>query len=261
METSKKIRALIIDDEILAREKIRTLISKDKDFEIAGECKDAFDGLNKIKNLKPDLIFLDIQMPGMDGFEMLKSLKAKLKPVIIFTTAYDKYALKAFDYYALDYLLKPFDKERFQKSIDKAKVHLKNNSDDDTIKVLNLLEDIKLSKGLPEGKKYLQRMIIKSSGRIFFLKTEEINWIEASGNYLRIHVKDESHLIRETMNAIEKKLNPEIFVRIHRSVIVNIDCIKEIEPWFNGECVVYLKNGVKLNSSKSYKGNLLEIQN
>lgn len=254
-----KISVVIVDDESLAREKIRLLLSKERDFEIVAECADAKNAIVKIKMLKPRLIFLDIQMPGMDGFEMLKQLKMKNRPVIIFTTAYDKYAIKAFDIYALDYLLKPFDKERFHLSLQRTREHLsgKNAADE---RIIDLLTDLSTKKGLGTKKPlYDTRMIIRQSGRIFFLKINQIEYIEASGNYMKIHSNDESYLLRDTLNAMEKKLDPENFIRIHRSVIVNIEFIKEIKPWFNGEYLVFLKNGTKLTSSKTYKNNFLKL--
>lgn len=258
MPAEKKIKVLIIDDELLAREKIRTLLTEEDDIQILDECKNANEALSKVKSLKPDLIFLDIQMPGMDGFEMLENIKTRKLPLIIFTTAYNKYAIKAFDIHALDYLLKPFDKERFHKSIKRARNFLNDKKrDENNEKIFNLLKELK---GQQEASpKYLKRMMIKTSGRILFLKTEDIDMIEASGNYLKIFSDEESYLIRGTMNEIEKKLDPVTFIRIHRSIIINLNEAKEFKPWFRGEYIVYLKNGTKLTSGRSYKNNLLKI--
>ncbi|MEO8665131.1 MAG: LytTR family DNA-binding domain-containing protein [Ignavibacteria bacterium] len=256
---SRKIKVIIIDDEILAREKIRNFLNAEKDIEISAECKDGTDAIKKINSLSPDLIFLDIHMPGMNGIELIESFKGEFSPVIIFTTAHHKYAIKAFELFALDYLLKPFDKERFQKSLSRARSHLQTKAPTEhNEKIISLLKELKSQKE-PEPK-YLDRMVIKSAGRIFFLKTEEIDHIEAAGNYLRVYSNNESHLIRDTMNSIEKKIDPSVFVRIQRSAIVNINSVKELKPWFHGEYLVYLKNGTKLVSGRTFKDNLRKIR-
>lgn len=249
-----KIRALIVDDEPLARERIRTLLDNDSGIEITGECADALDAISEIEKERPDLLFLDVQMPELDGFQLLEAISDAPLPAVIFVTAYDKYALRAFEVHALDYLLKPFDRERFQRAVERARNHLvreKTGALDQ--RLLALLEDIR---GEP---KHLERLVIKAAGRVFFLKTEEIDWIEAASNYVRLHVGRDAHLMRETMSALETKLDPKKFLRIHRSAIVNIERIKELHPLFRGEYEVVLRDGRRLTLGRAYRDKLQEL--
>jgi two-component system LytT family response regulator len=249
-----KVRTLIVDDEPLAREGVRSLLESEPDIEIIGECGDGRSAVLAIEKQRPDLVFLDVQMPELDGFGVLETLELESLPVVIFVTAYDQYALKAFEVHALDYLLKPFDRERFNKALSRAKeqIFLRKTGRHDQ-QLLALLQDLK------NEKKFLERLVIKNAGRIFFVKADEISWIEASGNYARLHVGAESHLLRETMNELETKLNPEKFLRIHRSHIVNMEHIKELQPWFQGEYVVILRDGTRLTLSRSYREKLNEL--
>ena len=258
-----KIRTIIIDDESLAREKIRTFLKRETDIEIVGECRNSTEALSSIIDLKPDLIFLDIKMPGMNAFEMLENLKVKKLPEIIFTTAFDKYAIKAFEVHAIDYILKPFDRERFINTLNRARVHLENkeigNSNKRILEALNDLKEKKTDKSEHQNEKYTDRIVVKANGRIYFIKAIEIEWFEASGNYLKVFASGNSHLIRETLSNIEKKLDPEKFLRIQRSVIINLDFLKELKIWFHNEYLVYMKNGTKFTSGRSYKNNLDKI--
>jgi two-component system LytT family response regulator len=249
----KKIRTLIADDEPLARERIATLLRAEDDIEVVGECADGSRAAAAIQQLSPDLVFLDIQMPGSDGFDVIQSVGADRMPNVVFVTAYDKYALKAFDVHALDYLLKPFDRTRFQKALSRARDHIERQQTGDLGKrLLALVQDLK------SDTQRIDRLVVKSGGRVFFLRTDEIDWIEAAGNYVRLHLAGESHLFRETMNALEARLDPQRFVRIHRSRIVNIERIQELQPWFNGEYAVILRNGTKLTLSRGYREKLQE---
>jgi two-component system, LytTR family, response regulator len=249
-----KIRALIVDDEHLARKKLRTLLEQEPDIEIVGECSNGHKAISSIQKLSPDLLFLDIQMPGMDGFSILETVGPERIPAVIFVTAYDQYALRAFDVHALDYLLKPFDKERFQTALDRARAIMDREINSDLNQRLQaLLKDIKTEK------KYLERLVIKSGGRVFFLKVEEIDWIDAADNYVHLHIGNESHLLRETMSGLETKLDPTKFLRIHRSTIVNIERIKELRPSFHGEYTVILRNGTQLTLSRSYRDKMHEL--
>lgn len=249
-----KIKTLIVDDELLARERVRRFLRDEKQIEVVGEAANGAEAIEFIKKEKPELVFLDIQMPEKNGFEVIKSLDAKTIPTIVFVTAYDQYALQAFDASALDYLLKPFNRERFSRAVARAREHIENkqrgNLDE---RIASLIADLKTEK------KYLERLVVKSVGRVFFLKTDEIDWIEAAGNYLKLHVGRESHLIRETMNAIEAKLDPDKFLRIHRSTIVNIDRIKELHPMFSGDYDVVLQTGAKITLSRNYRERFLEL--
>ncbi len=257
-----KIKVLIIDDENLAREKIRTFLEKEEDIEILDECKNSAEALISIRNKKPDLIFLDIKMPGMNAFEMLDNLNQSELPAIIFTTAFDKFALKAFEVHALDYLLKPFDKERFSKTLDRSRKQLNSKATEEKSKnILDALNDLKEQKAskMENETDYLERITIKTNGRIYFIKITEIEWLEASGNYIKIFSSGSSHLIRDTLSAFEKKLDPKIFLRIQRSVIININFIKELKIWFHNEYNVYMKNGTKFTSGRTYKNSIEKI--
>ena len=209
--------------------------------------------MTAIVDHEPDLVFLDVQMPQMNGFEVIEAVGGERMPLVIFVTAYDQHALRAFQVRALDYLLKPFDRERFTDSLQRARKQIERDESGDLgRRLLALVNDIK-----PEAPK-LDRLIVKSGGRVFFLRTGDLDWIEAAGNYVRLHLGEESHLFRETMNRMESRLDPKRFVRIHRSRIVNTERIKELQPWFNGEYVVVLRNGARLPLSRGYRDKLQE---
>jgi two-component system LytT family response regulator len=249
----KAIRALIVDDEPLARERVATLLKGEPDIEVAGECRDGHEAIEAILNVEPDLVFLDIQMPGADGFDVIKAVGPDRMPLVIFVTAYDQHALRAFEVRALDYLLKPFDRERFREALGRARAQIEGRETGDLgRRLLALVQDIR------PGPSRTERIVVKSGGKLFFLRTDEIDWIEASGNYAKVHVGSDSHLLRETMISLEAKLDPDKFFRIHRSRIVNLERVKEMQPWFNGEYVVILKNGVKLTLSRGYREKLQE---
>jgi two-component system LytT family response regulator len=199
-------------------------------------------------------VFLDVQMPGCSGFDVIQSVGADRMPTVVFVTAYDEYALRAFEVHALDYLLKPFGKDRFQETLKHAREALdRRRAGDLGRRLLALVHDIK-----PGQQERLDRLVVKSGGRVFFLRTDEIDWIEAAGNYVRLHLGEEAHLFRETMNHMEARLDPRRFARIHRSRIVNIERIRELQPWFNGEYVVILRNGTRLTLSRNYRERLQE---
>jgi two-component system LytT family response regulator len=246
-----KIRTLVVDDEPMGRERVRALLLQEDDVEVIGECSDGTQAIAAIQQYAPDLVFLDVQMPGSNGFGVIDAVGADRMPNVIFVTAYDEYALKAFEYHALDYLLKPFNRDRFQQTLKHARASLERRRAGDLgRRLLALVNDIK-----PEAPR-LERLIVKSGGRVFFLRTDEIDWIEAAGNYVRLHLGEESHLFRETMNRMETRLDARRFVRIHRSRIVNTERIKELQPWFNGEYVVILRNGTRLTLSRGYRDRL-----
>ena len=246
-----KIRTLIVDDEPLARSRIRSLLAHDSSVDVIGECSDGQKAVSAISELTPDLVFLDVQMPAMDGFEVIKTIPADQMPTVIFVTAYDGYALKAFEVNALDYLLKPFDRSRFQKTLERAKVMIRRMQNGDVNdQLLSLLGDLRREQEIPD------RFIIKSGGRVVFLRVEEIDWMSSVGNYVRLHVGRDSHLMRETMSAMEEKLDPDRFMRIHRSTIVNLDRVKEVQPWTKGEYVVIMRDGNRLIMSRRYRERL-----
>lgn len=248
-----KIRAMVVDDEAMARERVVGMLRQEQDIELIGECSDGQQAIDAINTQHPDLVFLDVQMPACDAFGVIEKVGADRMPAVVFVTAYDEYALRAFEVHAIDYLLKPFGRERFQQTLQHARAHLERRRAGDLGKrLMALVQDIK-----PEPQK-LDRLVVKSGGRVFFLRTEDIVWIEAAGNYVRLHLNEDSHLFRETMNGIEARLDPRRFVRIHRSRIVNSDRIKELQPWFNGEYVVVLQNGTRLTLSRGYREKLQE---
>jgi len=249
----RTIRALIADDEPLARERVAGLLQAEPDIELIGQCRDGRETVEAILQLEPDLVFLDIQMPGADGFEVIKAVGPDRMPLVIFVTAYDQHALRAFEVRALDYLLKPFDRERFQEALARARTQIEGRESGDLgRRLLALVQDIR------PGPHRTDRLVIKSAGKLFFLRTDEIDWIEAAGNYVRVHVGSESHLLRETMASLETKLDQDRFCRIHRSRIVNMERIKEMQPWFSGEYVVILTTGTRLTLSRGYREKLQE---
>jgi two-component system LytT family response regulator len=240
------IRVLIVDDEPLARERLRTLLVDSADIEIIGECADGRSAVKSIRELKPDLVFLDVQMPEIDGFGVLHAIGAEHMPATIFVTAHDQYALKAFDVSAVDYLLKPFDRARFRKALLRAKTQVALPG-----RFLTLLQNAQPA--------HLERLVIKSAGHVLFLKTDEVDWIEAAGNYVRLHAARESHMLRETLTSLETRLDPRKFVRVHRSTVVNLERIKELHPLFHGDHVVILRDGSRLTLSRSYRENLERV--
>lgn len=253
MPEAPRVRVLLVDDEPLARAMLREMLSDDQNVEIVGECVNGCEAVEAINTTIPDLVFLDVQMPEVGGFEVLAALGKEEIPHVIFVTAYDQYAVRAFEVHALDYLLKPFDRERFDLSWQRAKAQImqdRNGGVDQ--RILALLEEMKA------GSKYLERLVIKAAGRIYFLETSEIDRIEAEGNYVSVHTGKKSHLLRETISSLEAQLDPKKFLRIHRSSIVRIDRIRELQPWFHGEFKVVLQNGMQLTLSRNYRDKLQE---
>jgi two-component system, LytTR family, response regulator len=246
-----KIRALIVDDEELARDRVASLLAEQPDVEVVGTCADGASAVEMIEREQPDLVFLDVQMPGMDGFDVVENLDRDHVPAIVFVTAHDAHAIRAFEIHALDFLLKPFDQARFEKALERARAQLtQDKASTIDSRLVSLLEELR------DERKYPERLIVKSSGRVFFVRAEDIDWVEAAGNYVKIHTKNEGHLLRESMKNMEGKLDPKTFVRIHRSAIVNIDRIKELEPWFHGEYVVILRDGTRLTASRVFSDRL-----
>jgi len=254
-DAPERIRLLVVDDEPLARDKIRQMARRDPGIEIVGECANGHEALSSVHELRPDLLMLDVQMPELGGFEVLEALKGEPHaPVVIFVTAYDQYAVRAFEYHALDYLLKPFDRERFEAAVEHAKEHLRERAPNGSVdrRILALLEQLHTGR-------YIERLVVKSGGRVYFLETGEIDWIEAEGNYINVHTGKKSHLLRETISNLEAQLDPRRFVRIHRSAIVNICRVQELQPWTHGEYHVILRNGTSLTLSRNYRDNLRNV--
>ncbi len=249
----KKIKALIVDDEPLARERLASLLTAEPDIEIVGQCRDGEEAVTAIEDVSPNLVFLDVQMPLMSGFDVIESVGSARMPLVIFVTAYDQHALRAFQVQALDYLLKPFDRERFSAALQRARTQLEREETGDLGRRL-----MALVKDLRKDQPRAERLVVKSSGRLYFLRADEIDWVEAAGNYVRLHVGTTAHLIRETMTAIEGRLDPEKFFRIHRCRMVNMERIQELQPWLNGEYSVVLRTGTRLTLSRGYREKLQE---
>jgi two-component system LytT family response regulator len=251
MMTIPRIRAVIADDEQLSREKLRLLLAREADVQVVAECADVEDTVRALESYRPDVLLLDIQMEGGTGFDVLRSLPPSDLPIIIFTTAYDTYALQAFEAKALDYVLKPFDQERLHRAMDRARAEiLKSATSSLNANLMNLL-----STGTkPHPAQRENRLVIKSGGRVVFIPMDEIEWIEAAANYVRLHVTGKTaYLFREAIGRMAEKLDTTRFIRIHRSFIVNIEKIKELQPCNNGEFMVLLRNGKELPCSRYYR--------
>ncbi len=245
------IRVVIADDEVLARQKLRQLLRDQSDMEIVGECATAAETLELVRAANPDLLFLDIRMPDMDGFDVLGALtneQASSLPQIIFTTAYDQYAVKAFEYNAVDYLLKPFSQDRLNASIDRVRQRVADPKAE---------SNGRPGDGIEGG--FKTRIVFKSRGRILFLPVEDIRWIGAEENYVRISTDSESHLLRETMAHLETTLDPEVFLRVHRSFIVNMHYVKEVKSDADGESVVVLSGGGRIPMSRGYRTRIQKL--
>jgi two-component system LytT family response regulator len=252
------IRALIVDDEPAARAAITTLLAEDPEIRIVGECADGRSALEAVEANAPDLLFLDVQLPEMDGFTMLRQLNGVDLPAVVFVTAYDQYALQAFEVHALDYVLKPFDDQRFREAVTRVKRQIRQGKLGAlSEQLLALLESGTGQRtSTPSDRQYLKRLVIKSGGRVTLLGVKDIDWIEADGDYVKVHVGRAWHLLRETMKHLEAQIDPTRFVRIHRSTIVNIERIKELQPYFRGEYVLILQDGSSLKLSRGYKEHL-----
>ena len=247
-----KVRTLIVDDEPLARERIRHLLEEEADIEVVGECEDGVVALATISEQDPDLVFLDVQMPELDGFGLLGQLDPGRLPAIIFVTAHDQFALRAFEVHAIDYLLKPFDVERFQAALGRARQWLaKRGNENVDSRLAALLTELR-----PAAPKLQDRIAVKAAGRVILVKADEIDWVEAADNYVNLHVGSASHLLRETMNSFEQRLPTDRFLRISRSTIVNLDRVRELQPLFHGEYAVILADGTRLSLSRGYRDRL-----
>jgi two-component system LytT family response regulator len=252
--SDRTIRSLIVDDEPAARGALRTLLAQEADIEIVGEMADGESALAFIRKEGADLLFLDIQMPEMDGFAMLRQLDPAAMPVVVFVTAYDQYALRAFDSEAMDYLLKPFSDERFHQAMARARRQIQNGRaghlSEELLRVINRA-------ALLERVEYRSRLVIKSDGRMTIIPVADVDWLEADGDVVKVHTsRRAAYVLRETMKELELQLDPGQFVRIHRSTIINVDRIKELQPWFKGDYVVILSDGARLKLSRRFKDRL-----
>jgi two-component system LytT family response regulator len=239
---------IIVDDEPLARERVRTLLRQERGWAVLAECSDGEEAVMAIEAEQPDLLFLDIQMPGLDGFEVLDAVGAERIAAVIFVTAFDAFAMRAFEVSAVDYLLKPIDPTRFSLALSRAGERLAGKAT--RTELTRLLEYWK------EQQPGNQRFVVRTGGTITFVKANEVDWIDVSSNYLRLHAAGRSHLVRDTMQAVEQRLDPEVFLRVHRSTIINIDRVTSIEPYFHGEYVVTMCDGARITTSRSYSSRL-----
>jgi two-component system LytT family response regulator len=250
-----KIRALIADDEPLAREWVMSAIAEDPDLDVIGEAGDGFEAAEAIRRLKPDLVFLDVQMPGLDGFGVLEALSPEEIPAVVFVTAFDQYAVRAFETQAVDYLMKPFSRERVEEAVRRVRELVKGRSlEDFRESIAKIVEKVRRDRSYPEW------VLLKAEGKNVFVKVRDIDWIESSRNNVRIHVGPTLYLLHETTTAIASRLDPKRFLRIHRSAIVNIERIRELHPWFNGDYAVILRDGTQLTLSASYRDRLREFR-
>jgi two-component system LytT family response regulator len=256
--STTKIRTVVVEDEPVARERLLSLLGEESDVEVVGACGDGREAAAAIQKMAPDLVFLDVQLPEMDGVTLARSLDPVHRPAVVFVTAHDGYALPAFEIHALDYLLKPFSAQRFRAALSYAREHLaQRRATTLGRQILDLLPEMqKPVVPAPAPSLTLDRLIVKSSGRIYFVRTADIDWCEAEGNYVRVHVGSQQHLVRETMNRMEAQLDSAQFVRIHRSTIVNVDRIQELRSSFNGEHLVVLRTGTRLTMSRGYREGL-----
>jgi two-component system LytT family response regulator len=253
-------RALIVDDERMARKRLRTLLASEKDFEVIGECANGTSAVDAIRADAPDLVFLDVQMPELDGFGVVREIGADRMPFVIFVTAYDQYALRAFEVSALDYLTKPFDRERFEGTLRRVRQQMalrEGTRTADTIVGAELHTRLAaLLEQLQPRPRFAERLMIKNGGRVTFLRADEVDWIEAAGNYVKLHAGRDTHLLHEGLASVAARLDPARFARIHRSILVNLDRVREVQPWFHGDAVAILRDGTKLSVSRTYREQL-----
>jgi two-component system, LytTR family, response regulator len=238
------LRALIVDDEALARTALVRLLKRERDVSLIGQCDDGESAVQTIRQAQPDIVFLDVQMPEMDGFQVVAAIGAERMPVTIFVTAFDRYAIRAFDANAVDYLLKPFAPDRLARALARARERCLGKQDKEAAQRLFSLLDSRLQSD------YAQRLAVATGGRIVFVPVADIDWIEAEGNYARLHVSRKAFDVRETLQALMEKLDPREFIRIHRSTIVNARRIREVQPWFQGSHIVVLQSGEELRMSR-----------
>jgi two-component system LytT family response regulator len=248
MTPAQKLRALVVDDEGPARRKIVRLLRDETGIEVAGEADSGEAAVAAIEELHPDLVFLDVQMPGLDGFGVIETLTAlgKTIPQIIFVTAHDKFALKAFDVHAFDYLLKPVSEERFREALQRVLSQRTQSADKVASRLTEMIEQLQREKSFPE------RILIRENDRAFFIPVREISWIESDRNYLLLHCGKKTHTLRATLESLMKTLDPKLFVQVNRGSLVRLDAIRELVPWFHGEYKVMLRDGTEVRWSRRY---------
>lgn len=249
------IRTVVVEDEPVSRDRLVALLADEPEVEVVATCADGRSAVETIATAEPDLVLLDIQLPELDGLSLARTLSGERRPAVVFITAHDQYALPAFEIHALDYLLKPFSEERFRESLAHVRRHLQQKRATALgQQIIDMMPGVGFA-GLPATPvpRRPQRIAVKGSGRVYFVKVDDIDYCEAAGNYACLHTGGRTHLIRETMNSLEARLDAEVFVRIHRSVIVNVERIHEIQSTFGGESIVKLRDGTRLTMSRTYR--------
>jgi two-component system LytT family response regulator len=256
---NRPLRIVVADDEPLARQRIRRLLRREPDVKIAAECADGAATVAAVLREAPDLLFLDVQMPELDGFAVLRALPPDRMPVTVFVTAFDQYALHAFEVQALDYLLKPFTETRFRAAYQRARALIGRPEPAERAAILALLDQVRLEQRELRGKldaansESSERILVREEGRVRVVPVAEVDYLEAARNHVRVHAGRVTHLLREPLSSLEARLDPARFARIHRSTVVNLDRVAEIQPWFSGDCMVVLHGGAKLRLSRSYR--------
>lgn len=243
-----------MDDEPWARTRIASLLKAEGDFTVVHECADGAEAVRAIVGLQPQVVFLDVQMPGIDGFDVVEAIGAAAMPIVVFATAHQEYAVRAFDAGAVDYLLKPFDEERFRRAVERVRRDLRAPES-----AAAALENamVQVRRGAP----YAERLVVNNAGRVIFIRVCDIDWFEASGNYVTIHAGREKHMLRETLRGLSERLDPKVFVRLHRSSVVNVERLRELLPWSRGEQVAVLKDGTQLTIGRAFREHLMSVMN
>jgi len=249
------ITAIVADDESVARRRLVRMVEESNRASVVAACTGGRDAVDRVLALRPDLLFLDVQMPDLDGFQVVEAIAGRAAPAIVFVTAYDQYALRAFDVHAVDYLLKPFDAPRFQEALGRAIDRAASRTGGHDERLRALLADYLAQQRAPRIE-YLDRVAVKNDGTLRIVKTADVDWWEADGNYVRLHAGGSSFLVRSTMAAIETQLDPRQFIRVHRRYVVNVDRIVEVQPWFAGDAVAVLRTGAKVRVSRTYRERL-----
>jgi len=247
------VRVAIADDEPLARERLRGMLKEREGYTIVAECNDGVEAAAALARHDIDLLFLDVQMPGLDGFQILESADASPLPIIVFVTAFDDYALRAFDVSALDYLLKPFDRDRFERTLARVEERLTTRR---APGIPEELRELLRSLSATATPSHVSRFPVRTNGEIYFVRVEDVDWINAEGNYVALHTAGRTHLVRDTIKSLETRLDPAKFMRVHRSAIINVDRLRKLQPYFHGEYVITLQDGATLTSSRSYSERL-----
>jgi two-component system LytT family response regulator len=247
----RRLRTVVVDDESWARQRLVSLLRSAPDVDVVAECENGRDAIERIIELEPDLVLLDVQMPEIDGFDVVAALGPERMPSVVFATAFEEYAVRAFEAEAIDYLLKPFDEERLLRALARVRAQDGRGRGAEVERRLR-----RLVEGLPDGRRYLRRLVVRTGERILFLRVAEVDWLEAQDNYVAVHAGAAIHLLRVTLNGLESRLDPADFVRVHRSTIVNLDRVRELSPWARGDLALVLKDGTRLTVGRAYRARL-----